>query len=154
MTQCPENANFENPFSKGPNIEYEPKCKYLTKSNGGDYPGQPKMGIFLTLRVYGSPLYKIYFWKSFFFMLQSVQVYALSQIVKSHYLKHRKCSPENRKRANVNTIYGYMAAPLNMHILKIRFFHVTKGPNIGIEPNFRDPTTSNVKDYPGKLKMG
>ena len=39
-----------------------------------------------------------------------------------------------------------------MEILKIRFFHVRKGPNIGIEPSFHDPTTSNVKDYPGQPK--
>ena len=39
-----------------------------------------------------------------------------------------------------------------MEILKIRFFHVRKGPNIGREPKFHDPTTSNVKDYPGQPK--
>ena len=41
-----------------------------------------------------------------------------------------------------------------MNILKIRFFHVTKGPNIGSEPNFHGPLTSNVKDYPEQPKMG
>ena len=39
-----------------------------------------------------------------------------------------------------------------MEILKIRFFHVRKGPNIGREPNFHDHMTSNVKDYPGQPK--
>ena len=47
---------------------------------------------------------------------------------------------------------GYMAAPLQNEILKIRFFHVRKGPNIGPEPNFHDPMTSNVGDYPGQPK--
>ena len=39
-----------------------------------------------------------------------------------------------------------------MEILKNRFFHVRKGPNIGIEPNVHDHRTSNVKDYPGQPK--
>jgi len=30
--------------------------------------------------------------------------------------------------------------------------HVRKGPNIGREPDFHDPTTSNVKDYLGQPK--
>ena len=41
-----------------------------------------------------------------------------------------------------------------MEILKIRLFHVRKGPNIDTEPKFHDPTTSNVGDYPGQPKMG
>ena len=40
-------------------------------------------------------------------------------------------------------IEGNGQPPLKMKILKIRFFHVTKGPNIGFEPNFHDHTTSN-----------
>ena len=36
---------------------------------------------------------------------------------------------------------------MNVFVLKIRFFHVRKGPNIGSEPNFHSPMTSNVKDY-------
>ena len=39
-----------------------------------------------------------------------------------------------------------------MEILKIRFFHVTRGQKRDIEPNFHEHTTSNVKDYPGKPK--
>ena len=39
-----------------------------------------------------------------------------------------------------------------MKILKIGLFHVRKGPNIGPEPNFHDPMTSNVGDYPGQPK--
>ena len=39
-----------------------------------------------------------------------------------------------------------------MEILEICFFHVTRGPKRDIEPNFHDPRTSIVKDYPGKLK--
>ena len=39
-----------------------------------------------------------------------------------------------------------------MEILKIRFFHVTRGPKIGFKPNFHDPRTSIAKDYPGKPK--
>ena len=41
-----------------------------------------------------------------------------------------------------------------MQILKIQLFHVRKGPNIGPEPNFHDPITSNGWDYPGQPKMG
>ena len=47
-----------------------------------------------------------------------------------------------------------MLAPLKIEILKIRFFHVRKGPNTGREPYFHDHRTSNVKDYPGQPKMG
>ena len=35
---------------------------------------------------------------------------------------------------------------------EIRFFHVRKGPNIGFEPEFHEPVTSNVGDYPGQPK--
>ena len=45
-----------------------------------------------------------------------------------------------------------MEAPLKNGNFENPFFHVRKGPNIGIEPNFHDPTTSNVKDYPGQPK--
>ena len=41
-----------------------------------------------------------------------------------------------------------------MQILKIGLFRVGEGPNIGSEPNFHDPMTSNVKDYPKQPKMG
>ena len=58
---------------------------------------------------------------------------------------------ENGPIFNTGTLWQ---PPLKMEILKIRFFHVTRGPKIGIEPNFHDHRTSNVKDYPGKPKMG
>ena len=38
-----------------------------------------------------------------------------------------------------------------MQILKIRLFHVRKGPNIDFGPNFHYPTTSNGRDYPEQL---
>ena len=38
--------------------------------------------------------------------------------------------------------------------MKIGLFHVRKGPNIGSEPNFHDPMTSNVGDYPGQPQIG
>ena len=41
-----------------------------------------------------------------------------------------------------------------MIILKIRFFHVTKGPNIGFEPNFHNHKTTNAKDDPGQPQVG
>ena len=40
---------------EGPNIDCEPTFHEATTLNIGDYPGQPKMGRFLTLRVMGSP---------------------------------------------------------------------------------------------------
>ena len=49
-------------------------------------------------------------------------------------------------------IEGNGEPPLKMKILKIGLFHVRKGPNIGPEPNFHDPMTSNVGDYPGQPK--
>ena len=49
-------------------------------------------------------------------------------------------------------IEGNGQPPLKMKILKICFFHVRKGPNIDSEPNFHDPMTSNVGDYPGQPK--
>ena len=59
--------------------------------------------------------------------------------------------PDNRKWLDFN-IEGNGEPPLKMKILKICFFHVRKGPNIGSEPNFHDHTTSNVEDYPGQPK--
>ena len=41
-----------------------------------------------------------------------------------------------------------------MQILEIRFFHVRKGPNIGPEPHFHDPRTSNVGYYPRQPHVG
>ena len=40
-----------------------------------------------------------------------------------------------------------------MTILKIRFFHVRKGPNTGIKSNFQGPMTSNGWDYPGQPQI-
>ena len=45
-----------------------------------------------------------------------------------------------------------MAAPLKNGNFVNPFFPVRKGPNIGREPKFHDPTTYNVKDYPGQPK--
>ena len=41
-----------------------------------------------------------------------------------------------------------------MQISKIGLFHVGEGPNIGSEPNFHDPMTSNAGDYPGQPQIG
>ena len=67
-----------------------------------------------------------------------------------------KCQRLPRKTENgpISKIGTLWKPPLKMEILKIRFFHVRKGPNIGTEPKFHDPTTSNVRDYPRKPKMG
>ena len=84
-------------------------------------------------------------------MLPGVQKETLSQIFMSIRLQMSKITPENQKWAifNTGTLWQF---PLKMEILKIRFFHVTRGPKIGFEPNVHDPRTSIVKDYPGKPK--
>ena len=68
-------------------------------------------------------------------------------------LQMSKITPEKRKWA----IFRHrdpIAAPLKNENFENAFFHVTRGPKIGIEPNFHDHRTSNVKDYPGKPRMG
>ena len=47
-----------------------------------------------------------------------------------------------------------MSGPLQNEHFENPFFDVRKGPNIGPEPNFDDPTTSNDRDYPEQLNMG
>ena len=47
-----------------------------------------------------------------------------------------------------------MAAPLKNENFENPFFHVTRGPKRDIEPKFHEHTASNVKDYPGKPKIG
>ena len=59
--------------------------------------------------------------------------------------------PDNRNWPDFN-IEGNGQPPLKMKILKIHFFRVRKGPNIGFEPGFHEPATSNVGDYPGQPK--
>merc|ERR1711974_209642 len=56
---------------------------------------------------------------------------------------------ENGPIFNTGTLWQ---PPFKMKILKIRFFHVTRGQKRDIEPKFHEHTTSNVKDYPGKPK--
>ena len=51
-------------------------------------------------------------------------------------------------------IEGNGQPPLKMKILKISLFHVRKGPNIGLEPNFHDPMTLNAGDDPGQPQIG
>ena len=51
-------------------------------------------------------------------------------------------------------IEGNEEPPLKMEILKIRFFHVRKGPNIDCEPNSHEPSTLIAGDYTGQPKMG
>ena len=58
---------------------------------------------------------------------------------------------ENGPISNIGTLWQ---PPLKMEILKICFFHVTRGPKRDIEPNFYEHTTSNVKDYPRKTENG
>ena len=84
----------------------------------------------------------------FFFMLLGVQKETLSQVFMM--IRQRLArKTENVPISNIGTLWQ---TPLKMEILKICFFHVTRGPKIGIEPNFHEHTTSNVKDYPGKPK--
>ena len=47
-----------------------------------------------------------------------------------------------------------MAAPIKNGHFEHSFVNVTRGPKVSFEPNFHDDTTSNIKDYPGKPKMG
>ena len=65
--------------------------------------------------------------------------------------KCRRLSRTTENGPSFNT-EGNGEPPLKKEILKIRFFHVRKGPNIGREPNFHDHRSSNVKDYPGQPK--
>ena len=61
--------------------------------------------------------------------------------------------PDNRKLTNF-LHWGIWQPPFKMQILEIRFFHVRKGPNIGITSNFQGPMTSNGRDYPGHPQIG
>ena len=57
-------------------------------------------GYIANTEVYGSPPSKCKFWKSVFFMLERVQLQALSPIFKALWLQMAEIIPDNRKLAH------------------------------------------------------
>ena len=85
-------------------------------------------------------------------MLEIVQIYDVSQNVKS--LGLLEIIPDNRICGSIVNTEVYGSPPSKWKFWKSVFFHVRKGPNIGIKSNFQGPMTSNGWDYPGQPKTG
>ena len=136
---------------KGPNIGPGPNFHNPMTSNAGDYPGQPQIGPFLTLGYMAAPLKNEHFENPFFSCHKGSKYRLWAKFSWPYDFKWLRLSRTTENGPNFN-IEGNGQPPLKMKILKIRFFHVTKGPNIGFEPNFHDHTTSNGWDYPGQPK--
>ena len=137
---------------KGPNIGIKSNFQGPMTSNGWDYPGQPQIGPFLTLGYMAAPLKNEHFENPFFSCHKGSKYRLWAKFSWPYNFKLLILSRTTENGPNFN-IEGNGQPPLKMKILKICFFHVRKGPNIGSEPDFHGPMTSTVKDYPEQPKI-